>query len=156
MMKHKMIKKDVVLIIILLLTIVCVVYAIKWYKVYKEFNYSNAIISSYLPELTYEEYETYMQEVSSGFIYFCVSSNIECRNFEKNFKKVVSKYGLNSQIVYLDVENISKYDYFDKHSNINVEIDIPSIVYFENHKIIDYIEKNMSEKEIIKFINKYE
>ncbi|MDD4027776.1 MAG: hypothetical protein PHN54_01790 [Bacilli bacterium] len=155
-MKYKLTKKDIILSIILIITVCSIIYSIKWYKIYKEYNYSTSIISDYLSEVTFEEYKTYMQEVSNGFIYYCISDNIECRSFEKNFKKVVSKYGLNSQIIYLDIKDISIDNYYKKYTNLNEDINIPCIVYFENHLIIDYINSNMNEYEIIKFINKYE
>lgn len=158
-MKYKLNKKDIILALILVITVTLVIYSVRWYKVYKEFNYSTAIISKYLPQLTYEEYETYIQEVSNGFVYYCVSDNLDCRKFEKDFRKIVSKHGLNSKMIYLDVKNIPKSNYFDKYFDLNNEINIPYIAYFENHLITDYISNDtsiMNEKEIMKFINKYE
>lgn len=159
-MKKKFIftKKDLILVLILAVTILIVNYSLNWYKVYREYNLNKSIIASYIPEVSYEEYKTYMQEVSTGFIYYCIADNKECRSFENQFKRIVSKYGLSSNLVYLNTKDLSIGSFYNTYANNNIDARIPLIVYFEDHYIVDYINNDnsdMTEKEIVKFFNKY-
>ncbi len=151
-------KKDLILLVILGITVLIINYSLNWYRVYREYNLSTSIISKYIPEVSYEEYKTYMQEIPTGFIYYCIADNEECRTFENQFKRIISKHGLSESIVYLNTKDISYNSFYNEYANDNNEVKIPLIVYFENHYIADYISydnSDMTEKEIIKFFNKY-
>lgn len=152
-------KKDFILLIILGVTILLVDYSLSWYKVYKEHNLNTAIISKYVNEVSQLEYENYIKESPTAFVYFGIIDEQESRNFENKFKKLITKYHLKDKIVYLNVKDIDFLTLYNKYSNEpSSTIGVPSIVYYENGKSIKYLnysDKKYDEKEIAKFLKKY-
>lgn len=152
-------KKDLFLLLILGISILLVDYSFRWYTVYKEFNLNTSIISKYIPEVSLEEHQNYIEENPSGFVYYGIIDDEECRDFENRFKKTVTKYHLGDVIVYLNTKDISNETLYGTYTSAVPEIVLPAIIYYENKEIVDYINyenSELTEKEIIKFIRKYD
>jgi hypothetical protein len=134
-------------------------YALNWYEVYRQHNLNTAIISKYITEVTREEFQTYIQENPTAFVYIGIIDDVNSRNFESGFKKTVIKYHLKDNIIYL---NAKDFDYKvllgDYEKEKEYVFEVPMIIYFENKKILSLINSsnsNMFEKDIIRFFRKY-
>ncbi len=162
--RYNFTKKDLILVIILAVTILVVDYSLRWHRVYKDYNLSNAVISKYIVEITPEEFKNYIEENHNTFVYVCVSDNEDCRNFEKGFRNIIRKHNLSDYIVYIDIKNVETRGFVSQFvsdanefelSNIN---DIPVIFVFINNRIVEYIDysnSNMRERDIVQLFEKY-
>jgi len=157
--KYDFTKKDLILILILSFTILLCSYALSWHSVYKEHNKNISILSGYLTEVSNEELHLYIVENPNMFIYFGIVDDENTKVFEKEFKKTLSKYYLKDKVVYVNIKDLdlkntlSVYDI--KNKNIEKS---PVIVYFEESKIYDYMNRDnsdMSNKSIIRFFRLY-
>ena len=160
MKKNRFTKKDFILIIILGITFLVVDYALNWYQAYKEHNLSTAIIAKYIPEINSEEFENYIQDNPNAFVYFGVNDDEVCRDFENKFKKTITKYHLKDEIIYFNTKDIDFEKIYLKYLEDKTNTpNVPVLIYFENSKIVDYINyqnSDLSEKNIIKFMRKYD
>jgi hypothetical protein len=156
-------RKDFILLIILGITILLVDYSFRWYQVYKENNLSTSIISNYISEVTQTDFQNYIAENSNTLVYMGIPDNTECRNFEKRFKKIINKYDLRNEIVYLNVKTMSlntitaQYVSRDLKNNDSV-IDVPAIVVYNNSRIVEFIDydnSNMKDNLVINLFKKY-
>ena len=103
-------KNYVLLIVIFIITLGIMTYFCNWYKVYDEFKRQTPVIRGTLFEITSEEeLEHYVMENETAVVYLCTASDDNCRNFEKDFIKLIAtvslisfflssnKYGVNNE-----------------------------------------------------------
>ena len=79
-----------------------------------------------------------MEAPSDYFIYVSYTRSTEVLNLEKDLKKIIDKYGINSDVYYIDASNKKNADkYLDLiNSNFNINItSIPAIIYVKDGNV---------------------
>ena len=95
------------------------------------------------------EIYNFINDNDTALIYMCVANDNNCRNLEKDMKKLISNNSLEDVIVYLNLSDntdISKF-YSELVNNYNYDKELkeyPTFLYFENSKI----NKSLSGKDI--------
>ncbi len=145
------IKNYIILGIIFLGVILLLWYFSSWYKVYNDYKKETPVIRGTLSEISNLELDHYIMENPTVTIYMCTSSNMRCRDFEKDFKIMLeSNEVLKENIIYLNLSDINQ-DEFVKDFNAkypyknSLTKNYPAIVLFEDSKIVGLIQE---EKEI--------
>lgn len=149
--KYDFTNKDFLLLVILSITLLICSYTISWHQTYEEHNTNQSIISRYIMEVSSEELGSYIIENPDMFIYFGIPEEEKTKNFEKEFKNTINRYYLKDKVVYVNANTIDL-------NNFKKELTTPTIVYFEDGKVLDYISYDnnpMNNKSIIKFFRVY-
>lgn len=149
--KKKEVKNYIVLIVIFALGIGLTIYFCNWYHVYDEYQKQTPVIRGILQEITNEELEHYIMENPTTVIYMCTSSDMVCRNYEKDLKKLVETENLQETIVYLNLTNLDIDKFIEDFNNkyphkIKLTKNYPTLVIFEDGKIINSLQGKENEK----------
>ncbi len=144
-------KNYVILLVMCLLTFLLAYYIYRWYVVYSDYQNNIPVIKDSLVEITEEEMEHYISDNPTATIYVCTASDINCRNFEKNFKKLIEQKSLKEFIAYVNISDIDDQDFIDRfNSNHPYKKSAlgkyPAIIYFEDGEISDILQSNDEEK----------
>ena len=150
-MNKKLIRNYFILGIIVCLTCLLTIYFGSWYKVYSEYKKETPVIRGTLSyEITGLDFDHFILENPTSTFYMCTSSSDSCRNFEKNFKKLVVKDELQDKIIYVNLSNYdidtfvndfnSKYKY-----KIKLDSNYPALVTFTDGKITGLIEGDSND-----------
>lgn len=133
-------KNYILLAVILILTIMVVIYFFIWHNNNEENNLKLPIMDKYLRVINYNELDNFLVENKDSVIYISVLNSKEIRNFEKKFKVLINDYSLNSNILYLNLNEKNNNTFKSENKNIQV----PSIIVYKNGEIISYfnIEEN--------------
>lgn len=104
---------------------------------------SNSVIKGYLSEIKYEEIESFVKEQPNTVIYISNSSEDDSINFEKSLKKVVKKYNLENEIIYININETTIVDPIYQNA--------PLLVFYKSGEITDMVDCNTlnNEKNII-------
>lgn len=149
--KYNFTSKDLLLVIMLSITVLICSYVISWHTTYQEHNINKSIISENISEVSSEELDSYMIENPNIFVYFGIPEDDKTRTFEKEFRGTINAYHLKDKVVYVNANNV----------NLNIfkeSLITPVIIYFENGKLLDYINydnNKMTKKTIINFFRTY-
>ena len=149
--KYSFTTKDFLLVIILSITLLVCSYIISWHKTYMEHNINQSIISGYISEVSKDELSSYMIENPDIFIYFGIPEDEKTKTFENEFKNTINRYYLKDKVVYVNAKDIDL-------NTFKKDLTSPTIVYFEDRELVDYINYNnnkMDNKSIIKFFRLY-
>ena len=149
-MKNKTIRNYLILFGIFIITFIICLYAFSWINQYNEVRVGEPIISDTLKEIKYDNLDGILKENELVPIYMCVTSDKLCRNYEKKFSKFIKENNLTDDILYLNLgyrnieNNILERLYNNyKHEYLIKKItSYPTIVIFNNGKIIDFISVN--------------
>ena len=95
-------KNYVFFVIMCILTVFIVVYLGMWYDARATYYRNNSIMSNLLSEIHEQEVSTYVLENPDAIIYVVSSKDGYVKNFEKKFRKLILKYNLNNQFIYID------------------------------------------------------
>lgn len=125
-------KKFILLVVICTVTLAVLFIALKLNENRKNDVLSASDIKGYLTEIKYEEISTNVIEQPETVIYVSNSSSDESRNFEKIFKKVIKKYNLENEIIYININNVTIVDPIYQYA--------PELVFYEDGKISDIID----------------
>ena len=79
----------------------------RWYSLREDLNKEPSIMSQFLVSMNEEEFENYTLENSNIIIYLASSKDETISEFEKDFKEFLVKYNLQSQVVFINLENIN-------------------------------------------------
>lgn len=145
-------KNYVLLIVIFIITLGIMTYFCNWYKVYDEFKRQTPVIRGTLFEITSEEeLEHYVMENETAVVYLCTASDDNCRNFEKDFIKLIEKKNLQESILYFNLSDIDNKEFVDKFNaqyyyKTKLTENYPAIIIFEDGKIINIIQGTEKEK----------
>lgn len=158
-------KNYLLLLVLFIVTFLIVYYFYRWYVVYSEYQNDIPVIRDSLTEMTEEEMEHYVRETPTTTIYVCTASKTECRNFEKNFKKLVEKESLKEYIIYVNLDDQNK-DTFVERFNQNHPYkksglkDYPALIYFEDGEVSDILQASEDEEltisDVVDFIDSNE
>ena len=151
----KKVKNYFILILIFVLGIGITLYLSRLYHVYDEYQKQTPVIRGVVSELTNEELEHYLLENPTTVLYMCTASDMLCRNFEKDFKKLIEKDNLQEKIVYLNLSDIDQKEFVDSFNEKypyrnKLTSRYPAIVLFEEGKIINNLQGSSKEKLTIK------
>ncbi len=147
----KKLKNYIILIVIFLAAIGLTLYLCKWYNVYDEYQKQTPVIRDTLNELSIEEIDHYVIDNPTAVVYMCTASELKCRNFEKDFKKLIKNENLQEKIVYLNISDVDAqafYNDFNNKYNYKKELKhYPALIMFEDGKITRIIQGS-DEKEL--------
>lgn len=96
------IKNYIIMLFITIVTILLVFYLVSWYNASKEYYQNNSIMTSYLSEIKDVELSSYLIDNPDTVIYYASGKDESIKDFEKEFKKLIEKYEIKDQIVYVD------------------------------------------------------
>lgn len=151
----------------LLVTVVFVLYALKWHVVCKEERESKIYITDYISEVGSAEFHNFITDKRDIVIYFGISNNNDCRNLEKQLKKVIIKNQLGEEIVYLNVNDLQAENFSRQLDLLYNDVSlrkqgrylnqVPALGVYENAVLVDFlIGINASKNKIVKFLKKHE
>ena len=76
----------------------------------------------------------------------CTSNELRCRNFEKDFKKVIRRDDLKDQIVYINLSGVETEEFFNEfNDNYPYKKELnsyPALIVFEDGKISKILQSN--------------
>ncbi len=149
------IKNYLLLLLIFVLGIGITLYLSRLYDVYDEYQKQTPVIRDTLSEISSEELEHYILENPTTVIYMCTSSDTICRDFEKDFKKLIKKNALQDDIIYLNLSDIDQEKFVnDFNSSYNFRNKLttkyPAIVMFEDGEVRNILQGKENEKLTIK------
>lgn len=126
-------------------------YLCQMYKVYDEYQKQTPVIRDTLSEIKSEDLEHYILENPTTVIYMCTASDMVCRNYEKDFKKLIKSKELQDIIVYLNLSNTDQEkfvkDFNDKYNyRVKLTSTYPAIVVFEEGKVINLLQGKKEEQ----------
>lgn len=115
------------------------------YKEAREIYNNTSVMPTVLSEVLVEELDSYLLEHESIAIYFSSSKDQEVKKFEEQFKKMIIKEQIASEIVYVDTNKIVDQNFYNtfitkyfsselKNQKSNLDI-IPNIVVFDEYKV---------------------
>lgn len=138
--KKEKIKKYLILLLIFVAGIGITLYLCNLYHVYDEYQKQTPVIRGTLSEITSEELDHYLQENPTSVLYLCTSSETVCRNFEKEFKKLIEKQSLQEYIVYLNLSDVNQSEFVQKFnetypSKKELTTNYPALIYIEDGKL---------------------
>ena len=145
--ERSLFKRYLILIFIFILCMGLVIYLCKWYKVYDDYQKEIPVIRDTLSEITDVDLEHYILDNPTTVIYMCTASDEVCRDFEKDFKKLVIKKEYTDKIVYLNLSGLDQEKLVEDFNNkynfkIKLSVDYPAIVMFEDGKITSLLQEN--------------
>lgn len=147
-------KNYIYLGIILLVSILILFYAYRWYETYKESKLNIGIMNDYLTVINYNELDDYIIENKNAIIYVSILGNEKINKFETSFKNVIMDNNLKNSILYLDITNENSKDIQNK---LQIDTDLPYIVVYTNGKITDtysIADNKYNTKKIVKYLNR--
>ncbi len=158
--ERSLFKRYLILIFIFILSMGLVIYLCKWYKVYEDYQKEIPVIRDTLSEITDVDLEHYILDNPSTIIYMCTASNETCRDFEKDFKKLVLKKEYTDSIVYLNLSGLEQEkfvsDFNNKYKFKNkLTINYPAIVIFEDGAISALLQGNETRKISVSNVNDF-
>ena len=153
-MKRIPLKNYFILGIILVSSIFIVLYINKLYLSTKN---NDNILNGFIKEIKIQEIDNYIIE-NPNFIIYLGYKNNDNKSFEKKFKKLVTKYDLQKDIVFIDIsqfndETFNKF--YKKYADKLLEKD-SSLIIVDNQKVIDVlnITKGNNDIELVKMFFK--
>lgn len=125
-------KKKILLVILCTVTLLVLFAAIRLNSNRKNSILSSSLIGGYLSEIKYEEIITHVKEQPNTVVYVSNSSDEKSINFEKTFKKVVKKYNLENEIIYININGVTIIDPLYQNA--------PELVFYKNGEMSDLID----------------
>ncbi len=132
------IKNYILLIFVFLLCICFVLYLCNLYKVYDQYQKETPVIRGAIQEIVPGDLDHYVLDTPTAVIYMCTSYDEECRSFEKDFKKYLSKREWNNEIVYLNLSDLDQEEFTDSfnakypYKKASLSSHYPAFVLFED------------------------
>lgn len=153
-MKKIPLKNYFILGIILASSIFIVLYINKLYLSTKN---NDNILNEFIKEIKIQEIDNYIIENPNFIIYLGYKSN-DNKSFEKKFKKLVTKYDLQRDIVFIDINqfnDVAFNEFCNKYAGELLNKD-SSLIIIDNQKVIDVLDitKENSDIELVKMFFK--
>lgn len=92
---------------IILITVVLVIYAGKWYKTYQEYYVNNSPMVSIAQKINLDEIYNYSIENPNFVIYISSGTDQINKKYEQLLKQYIVQNGLTSQLIYLNADTNS-------------------------------------------------
>ena len=153
-MKRIPLKNYFILGIILASSIFIVLYINKLYLSTKN---NDNILNGFIKEIKTQEIDNYIIE-NPNFIIYLGYKNNDNKSFEKKFKKLVTKYDLQKNIVFIDISQFNDEDFnkfCKKYADKLLKKD-SSLIIVDNQKVIDALDitKGNNDIELVKMFFK--
>ena len=153
-MKRIPLKNYFILGIVLVSSIFIVLYINKLYLSTKN---NDNILNGFIKEIKTQEIDNYIIE-NPNFIIYLGYKNNDNKSFEKKFKKLVTKYDLQKDIVFIDINQFNDEDFNEfcnKYVGKLLNKD-SSLIIIDNQKVIDVLDitKENSDIELVKMFLK--
>ncbi len=104
-MKKKIETKNyVILLIVIVITVMAVFYARSWYITGQQYFDNNSIMTSVVSQISEDEITNCLSENLNAVIYASSGEATDVKLFEKDFKKLINKYNLTEQILYVNLD----------------------------------------------------
>ncbi len=153
-MKRIPLKNYFILGIILVSSIFIVLYINKLYLSTKN---NDNILNGFIKEIKTQEIDNYIIE-NPNFIIYLGYKNNDNKSFEKKFKKLVTKYDLQKDIVFIDISqfNDETFNNFCKKYADKLLKKDSSLIIVDNQKVIDVLDitKGNNDIELVKMFFK--
>ncbi len=153
-MKRIPLKNYFILGIILASSIFIVLYINKLYLSTKN---NDNILNGFIKEIKTQEIDNYIIE-NPNFIIYLGYKNNDNKSFEKKFKKLVTKYDLQKDIVFIDISqfNDETFNKFCKKYADKLLKKDSSLIIVDNQKVIDALDitKGNNDIELVKMFFK--
>lgn len=139
-------KNIILYVVVCLLTILAVFISLRLYNNKIENMNNKSLVSNYLLEIKYEDISSNIQEEPNTIIYVSNSGDESSKKFERMFVKVIKKYNLENNIIYINIYNSNIIDQVYSHS--------PELVIYENNEINEIVDMSTlnNEKDIIRML----
>ncbi len=168
MKKREIPKKNYLILLAIIVAVVGLCfYLMSWYKTIEEYYKTNSVISEVLPEIETETFSSFLLDNPDIIVYISSSSDSSVKTFEKQFKRLIVEYSLNSNIIYFDTDketNVNGLEtlvsnYMSKSLKKVTNIPVPNLIRFENGEIVDmlYVKNStITKNDVIKFLERNE
>lgn len=145
------VKNYLILALIFTVATIVTLYLCNVYSVYQESKLEIPILRGILSEITSEEFDHYISENPTALIYICTASNITCRNYEKDLKKLINKEELHDKIIYLNISAEEKEKFIEEFNKkytkrIKLTEKYPAFVTIEDGKVVHILQPKENEK----------
>lgn len=130
--KNTLVRNYIILSLIVVLSIIAVFYFYMWHNAYEKERLGTSVASEYLNVIQYNELDNYLTENKDAIIYVSVVNDLDIRNFEKKFKRLVEEKALNNSILYMDITDELKSNKSYKEIKSKYSINVPYIIIFDN------------------------
>lgn len=151
-------KNYITLALIMLITLLLALYWMTWYKTNQEYQKSHSVMTEFLFQIKQSELENYLLDNPNGLIYIASSKDEQIKSFERQLKKLILKYDLKDQFIYIDTNDVDEANLSQtitkkyisdnlKKKKVKFEF-IPNLLLFEDGKMIDILNKNDRQLEI--------
>ena len=145
------VKNYIILGILFVVVVVLVIYLCNLYQVYDAHQREIPVIRGTLSEILPDELEHYIMENPTTVIYMCTAADFVCRDYEKDFKKLVEKENLQESIIYLNLSNIDKKDFVQYFNGtycyrIALKNRYPALVVFEDGEVQGILQGNQNQE----------
>ena len=163
-MKKIPLKNYVILCVIVLFTVISVFYVRSWYITSKEYYSRNSVIKDVVREINVDEISNYILESPKFMLYVSSGADTDIKGFENDFKRIIKKFELGEDIIYLNTDNVeydlySNLDSFASSSKISslISDSKASLYVFSDGKIVGVLNNvnNYSDKQIKSFMKKW-
>lgn len=142
MVKKKPLKNYIIYFTLIIITILFTFLLSNKYENLKNLEKENSVMKQFLTSLNEKEFENYIAENNNAIIYMASGTDETIKDFEEKFKEMLIDYDLQSQIIYIDLDNVDQSfllnlqnNYF-KESLGNISLyKYPNILILENGKI---------------------
>lgn len=144
---NKKIKNYAILVLLFVLGIGITLYLCKLYHVYDEYQKQTPVIRGVLSEIKEDELDHFIMENPTIIVYMCTASDMNCRSYEKDFKKLIIKKNLQEEFVYLNLSDVDQDKFVDsfnenyKFKN-KLKTNYPAIVMFEDGVVRNILQGN--------------
>lgn len=150
----------VILICMFLLVFAFIYYLYSWYVVYIDYQKDIPVIGDMLPQINTEEMNHYVQDSSETIVYLCTASDTECRNFERNLKKLIEEKSLEDKIAYVNLNGMDKRAFTDDFNNQysykkQLKNNYPAFVAFSGGEVVDILQGKEDRKIKIKDVERF-
>ena len=162
------IKNYIILGSIIIITLIASLYLFAWFRQYNDSKISTPIITKALREVEYDNLSTVVRERDVLIMYMCTTNEDVCRNFENKFINYVKSNNLTEEIIYLNLgyqndedSTLTKvYDKYKSNTLVKKVYDYPTLVIFNQGKIVDVLSSNSKNKitieKVEEFLKSYE
>ncbi len=130
-------KKNYFIMLAIILSIIATTILLA--NIYNNKLKTTSVMYNYLSEIKIKDIDTYILEKPNTIIYISDKNNISNDKIEKKLKDNIIKHSLKDYFVFLNLngENINYIDKLNKKYNGNIKKQIPSLIVFEEGKIVN-------------------
>lgn len=124
-------KNKILLAIICIFTLFVLFFALRISEKGNDEKLNDSVISKYLSEVKYEGINDFVLEYPNIIIYVSNSKNNESRKFEKKLAKIIKKYNLENEMIYININNLNIVDPIYQNA--------PQFIFYNNGNVSEIV-----------------